>query len=201
MLGHELTHIINRDVRTMVIASVFAGIITLLAQVVYRAVLWGGLGRRSRDDGRRGGNAVFVLLALAVVAVGYALAIVIQFAISRQREYIADAGAVELTKNPDAMISALRKISGRSHLEAPRQVRGMFLENDDEGVMGLFTTHPPVEKRVAALVRFAGGLDLPVTPDRPAVPAAEPPPASRQDQEWPWGPPPPDDGGQRGPWG
>jgi len=201
VLGHELTHIINRDVRTMVIASVFAGIITLLAQVVYRAVLWGGLGRRSRDDGRRGGNAVFVLLALAVVAVGYALAIVIQFAISRQREYIADAGAVELTKNPDAMISALRKISGRSHLEAPRQVRGMFLENDDEGVMGLFTTHPPVEKRVAALVRFAGGLDLPVTPDRPAVPAAEPPPASRQDQEWPWGPPPPDDGGQRGPWG
>ena len=78
-------------------------------------------------------------------------------AISRQREFIADAGSVELTKNPDAMISALQKVSGRAHLNAPEEVRGLFLENQEEGIWGLFATHPPVAKRIAALQHYGGG--------------------------------------------
>ncbi|MBA3810242.1 MAG: M48 family metallopeptidase [Caulobacteraceae bacterium] len=152
VLAHELTHVINRDVRTMVIASIFAGIITLICQIIFRSIWWTGGGR-----GRGRGGGVFWLVAIVVAAVGYALAIVIRMAISRRREYVADAGSVELTKNPDAMISALQKVAGRTHLDAPQAMRAMFLEEDDEGVFGLFATHPPVAKRIAALQHYAGG--------------------------------------------
>ena len=88
------------------------------------------------------------------------LSIVIRFALSRQREYLADAGSVELTKNPDAMISALRKIEGRGELAgATSAVMEMCIDNPREGFSNMFDTHPPVEKRVEALVKFAGGHD------------------------------------------
>lgn len=158
VLAHELTHIENRDVRTMIIAAVFAGIITLLAQVIFRGVQFGG--GRSGKGGK--GAGLFILLALAVAAVGYMLAIVIRMTLSRTREYVADAGAVELTRNPDAMISALRKISGSTvKLQAPEAVQAMFLDNERSGIMDIFATHPPIEKRIAALVKYAGGLDGP----------------------------------------
>jgi heat shock protein HtpX len=156
VLAHELTHILNRDVRTMVVASVFAGIITLIAQIIFRVVLRVGVGSRG-GRGRGGGALIFVAVAAVVAAVGYLLAIVIRMAISQTREYVADAGSVDLTKNPDAMISALQKVSGRAHVDAPQSMRAMFLQNEDRGVFGLFTTHPPVEKRIAALVRYAAG--------------------------------------------
>lgn len=159
VLAHELTHVINRDVRTMVIAAVFAGIITLLSQVIYRGLIYSGGSRRSGK-----GNAIFVVIALAVAAVGYLLAIVIRLALSRSREFVADAGSVELTKNPDAMISALRKVAGGPKLEAPEQVRGMFFDNQGSGAMDLFATHPAIEKRIAALIRFGGGRDEPQAP-------------------------------------
>jgi heat shock protein HtpX len=76
---------------------------------------------------------------------------------SRRREYLADAGAVELTKNPDAMIGALRKISGNALVDAPSEVREMFIENPHSDFAGLFATHPPIEKRIEMLMRFAGG--------------------------------------------
>jgi heat shock protein HtpX len=207
VLGHELTHILSRDVRTMVIASVFAGIITLIAQVIFRAVMWGGIGRsRSSDEKKAGAGFIFVAIALAVAAVGYVLAIVIRMALSRQREFVADAGAVTLTKNPDAMISALQKISGRSQIEAPDSVRGMFIENGREGggmsAMGLFDTHPPIEKRIAALVQFAGGQVrepsyAPPFEARAPVYAPEPayePEADLSAEPGPWG------ARKRGPW-
>ncbi len=149
VLGHELTHIINRDVRTMIIAAVFAGIISLVAQVLAR-MLW------FRVGGRRSGG-MLVLIGVGAAALAWFLAIVIRMAISRRREYIADAGSVELTKNPDAMITALQKVSGHAHLDAPEEVRGLFLENHEEGIFGLFATHPPIEKRIAALMQYAGG--------------------------------------------
>jgi heat shock protein HtpX len=152
VLAHELTHILNRDVRTMVVAGVFAGIITLICQMIFRAIQWGGV-----RGGRKGGAALFVIVALVVAAVGYLLAIVIRMAISRSREYVADAGSVELTKNPDAMISALQKVSGHAHLDAPQSMRAMFLEDREDGILGLFATHPPIDKRIAALRAYAGG--------------------------------------------
>ncbi|MDP1738756.1 MAG: M48 family metallopeptidase [Caulobacter sp.] len=159
VLGHELTHIINRDVRTMVIAAVFAGIITLVAEILFRAVRFGSMGRRGNNKG----GGVFIVIAFAAAAIGYILAIVIRMTLSRSREYVADAGAVELTRNPDAMIGALRKIDGRSALQAPESVQGMFIDNHETGFYSLFATHPPISKRIEALVTFAGGQDLPVT--------------------------------------
>jgi len=83
-----------------------------------------------------------------------------RFALSRKREYMADAGAVELTKNPDAMIRALKKISGRAKLEhVPAEIREMAFENPRTGFSGMFATHPPIEKRIEALVEFAGGRE------------------------------------------
>jgi heat shock protein HtpX len=183
VLAHELTHIINRDVRTMVVAAIFAGVITLFCQIVYRSIVWGGVWGGGR--GRRGNVGLFLLIALVVGAVGYVLAIVIRMAISRTREYVADAGSVELTHNPDAMISALQKVAGHTHLEAPQSMRAMFLEDDDEGVMGLFATHPPVAKRIAALSQYAGGR---VSEPRPAPAApASPDPSALTSGNGPWG--------------
>jgi heat shock protein HtpX len=185
VLGHELTHIINRDVRTMIIAAVFAGIISLVAQVIARMLWFRGGGR----DDRRGGGAL-MLIGIAAAAIAALLAVVIRMAISRRREYVADMGSVELTKNPDAMISALQKVSGHAHLDAPEEVRGLFLENHEEGIFGLFATHPPIEKRIAALVQYAGGRvsEAPLAA-APAAPAGDAP-------QGPWSEPP-----AQGPWG
>ena len=81
--------------------------------------------------------------------------------LSRTREFVADAGAVELTKNPDAMISALRKIEGRSSVRGPDELQQLFLDNqpDGRGLEGMFATHPPIQKRIDALVKFGGGRD------------------------------------------
>jgi heat shock protein HtpX len=195
VLAHELTHILNRDVRTMVVASVFAGIITLIAQIIFRVFLRMGVGFRGRGRGGGMGALVFVAVAAAIGAVGYLLAIVIRMAISQTREYVADAGSVDLTKNPDAMITALQKVSGHAHVDAPQSVRAMFLQNDDRGVFGLFATHPPVEKRIEALVRYAAGrTDLISAPAEPAQPS-QGEPSSEVGMErpaGPWGAPPSD---------
>ena len=157
VLAHELTHVINKDVRTMVIASIFAGIISVIAELVFRGLFY------TRGGGRRDNkNALpLILIGLAFAAVGFALAIVIRMMLSRTREYVADAGAVELTKNPDAMISALRKVEGRSSLKGPDELQQLFLDNQPDGVglEGLFASHPPIQKRVNALVKFGGGRD------------------------------------------
>ncbi len=195
VLGHELTHIINRDVRTMVVAAIFAGIITLICQIIYRSILWGGVWSGGRSDRRNGNFGLFLLIAMVVGAVGYFLAIVIRMAISRTREYVADAGSVELTHNPDAMISALQKVSGHAHLEAPESMRAMFLEDDDEGIMGLFATHPPVGKRIEALTRYAGGR---VFEPRPVARSAE---AVSATTEGPWGDHADGGSSSAGPWG
>lgn len=167
VLAHELVHVINRDVRTMVIAAIFAGIISVMAEMIFRGLV------HVRGGGRNRNSGPLVLIGLAIAAVGFVLAIVIRMSLSRTREFVADAGSVELTKNPDAMISALRKVSGQSALDAPDEVRGLFLDNGGGGAgfAGLFATHPPIEKRIEALVRFAGGRDVPPPPAAgPAVP-------------------------------
>lgn len=145
VLGHELTHIIDRDVRLLVVTIVFVGMISYLAQM-----LWRGL------RVTRGKAGLVVLAAAAIGGVGYLLALVLRFAISRRREYLADAGAVELTKNPEALISALRKIAGRAEVpHVPSEVRQMFIENPPT-VFSLFATHPPLVKRIERLNEIAG---------------------------------------------
>ncbi len=189
VLGHELTHIRNGDVRMLVISVVIAGVISFFGEMIFRIFFQGGWGRsRSSNGERKGGTGIAIVIALALVALAWVLSIVIRFALSRQREYLADAGSVELTKNPDAMISALRKIEGRGELaSANSAVMEMCVDNPRHGFTDLFATHPPVDKRVAALVEFAGGhdpgpLELPA-PDEPAQIASDPPADGG-----PWGP-------------
>lgn len=174
VLAHELSHIRHGDVRLMVIAVIFVGIISFAGEFLARGMFRGGRirGRRSGRGGSGGGGGgggavVLILIAVALVALAWLLAILIRFTLSRRREYMADAGAVALTKNPDAMISALQKISGRSRLgETPDEIREMFIENPKVGFLSVFATHPPISKRIAMLVEHAGG-----TPPATSVPA------------------------------
>jgi heat shock protein HtpX len=160
VLGHELTHIRNGDVRMMVIAVIIAGAISFFAELVFRLFFQGGLRFRRGDDRRGGGAVVAILIAVALVVVAWVLSLMIRFALSRSREFLADAGSVELTKNPDAMISALRKIEGRGELAgATSAVMEMCVDNPREEFSDLFATHPSVEQRVAAIIKFAGGHD------------------------------------------
>jgi heat shock protein HtpX len=160
VLGHELTHIRNGDVRMLVIAVIIAGVIAFFAELVFRLMFQSGLSWRSRSSGDRKGAGVAILIAVVLIAVAWILSIVIRFALSRQREYLADSGSVELTKNPDAMISALRKIEGRGELPgATSAVMEMCIDNPRGGFSNVFDTHPPIDARVAALVKFAGGHD------------------------------------------
>src|SRR2546430_725849 len=171
VLGHELTHIRNGDVRMLVIAVIIAGVIGFFAELVFRLLFQGGFrfGRGSSSDSDRGkgGGGIAIVIAIGLIALAWALSLVIRFALSRRREFLADAGSVELTKNPDGMISALRKIEGRGELvHATSAVMEMCVDNPREGFADLFATHPPIEARVAALVQFAAGhdpgpLDLP----------------------------------------
>jgi heat shock protein HtpX len=202
VLGHELTHIRNGDVQLMVIAVIIAGVVGFFAELFFRIFFnsrmrFGG-GRSSSSSDRKGGGGAIVVILLAVALIGLAwlLSLVVRFALSRSREFLADAGAVELTKNPDAMISSLRKIEGRGELPgATSAVMEMCIDNPREGFADLFATHPSVDARVKALVQYAGGHDpgplaLPSQPegsDPGGVSPDQPPPPG------PWSTPP-------GPW-
>ncbi|MFC2952266.1 M48 family metallopeptidase [Marinicaulis aureus] len=159
VLAHELTHIMNKDVRLLIIAVIFVGVFSFFGELVFRNMFRSGVRvgghTRSRNGDSRGGG-VLILIAIAMIVVAYLLALVIRFSLSRKREFLADAGAAELTRNPDAMISALKKISGHSRIEAPNDVQQMMVENT-QPFAGVFATHPPIEKRIKALVSFAGG--------------------------------------------
>jgi len=190
VLGHELTHIRNGDVRMLVIAVIIAGAIAFFAELVFRLMFQGGLRwRSSRGSGDRKGGGVVILIAIALIALAWVLSIVIRFALSRKREYLADAGSVELTKSPDAMISALRKIEGRGELEgATSAVMEMCIDNPREGFSNIFDTHPPIDARAAALVKFAGGHDPgPLALPEPAEPAQDSEPGAADQPTGPWG--------------
>jgi heat shock protein HtpX len=161
VLAHELTHVRNKDVQLLVIAIIFVGIFSFVGEIVFRNIWRANLGRgqRSRRSGGGGSEGVVILIGLAIIAIAWILALVIRFAISRSREYIADAGAVELTKDPDAMASALRKVAGNAQLEeAPAELRAFFLENESVGLASIFASHPPISKRIEALQSYAGAI-------------------------------------------
>jgi heat shock protein HtpX len=208
VLGHELTHIRNGDVRMMVIAVVIAGVISFLGELVFRlffqASFYGGFGGRRRGGGdRKGGAGIAILIAIGLIVLAWVLSVVIRFALSRQREYLADAGSVELTKNPDAIIMALRKIEGRGELShATSAVMEMCVDNPREGFADIFATHPSIESRVDAIVKYAGGRDP--GPLALEAPEAQPQLADQSAAEsygGPWGDPPQQPAPPAGPWG
>lgn len=155
VLAHELTHIRNGDARLLVIAAVFSGVISLVAEMLFRGVRFRG--------GNRRGNGAAVMVGFLVVALAWGLTFLLRMALSRRREFLADAGAVELTQDADGMIAALRRIEGQSAMPAiPGQVRAMFLDDPprESWFSSLTATHPSIPTRVAALVEHAGGQDV-----------------------------------------
>ena len=173
VLAHELTHIRNRDVQLLVISTILVGIVPMIHQLSVRGI-W--LLTSSLQNFYRG---VFTILpmtgaktlvtitygllfligkAVAYVfgTIGHFCSLLINFSLSRKREFLADAGAIELTKNPDALISALRKIAGHSDIPtAIDGVREMCFDNPQiTGLAGLLATHPPIEKRIEAIIRY-----------------------------------------------
>src|SRR4029077_5557492 len=177
VLGHELTHVRNGDVRMMVVAVIIAGVVSFFAELFFRLWFYGGFrGSRSSDERRGGGAGIAILIAVALIVLAYLASLITRLAPSRSREFLAEAGSVELTKKPDAMISALRKIEGRGELPgATSAVMEMCIDNPREGFGELFDTHPNVESRATALVKFAGG---PVP-----GPLALPPPIDEDDDQ------------------
>src|SRR5262244_1485807 len=115
----------------------------------------GGSGRRGRDGG--GAAILAIVVAIAIILISWGVSTLIRFALSRSREFLADAGSAELTKNPDALVRALRKIEANASLDVPSRMEAFFIQNPvAERVSGLFSTHPSVGDRVAALQRYAG---------------------------------------------
>jgi heat shock protein HtpX len=153
VLAHELTHIINRDVRLMIVSIIFVGMVGFAAQLFWNMVRAGLYMPRRRDrDGRGSGAALLLVVAVgAILWLGYIATIFTRFALSRRREYMADAGAVELTKNPAGMMGALQRIAGHDRIpQATGDVALMCTQNSAR-FLGLFATHPPIEKRIAVI--------------------------------------------------
>ena len=172
VIGHELTHIRNHDTRLLITSIIFVGIVStimsIVVQMMYNAFWFGGMSHRSSDneeDNRGNGLsmiAVFIIAALCC-AVAYLFTLLTRFAISRKREYMADAGGAELCGNPLALASALRKISGDPGLENVKRddIAQLFIIHPQHFAPGLtsffsslFSTHPDTRKRIEILEQF-----------------------------------------------
>ncbi|MCD7713946.1 MAG: M48 family metallopeptidase [Prevotella sp.] len=169
VIGHELTHIRNKDTRLLITSIIFVGIIStimsLVVRTLYYTFLFGGTRRSSSNDKKNSGAAVIVVLLIGIVCciIAYIFTLITRFAISRKREFMADAGGAELCGNPLALASALRKISGNPGLDNVRRedVAQLFIMRPNEmssGIMGfmnsLFSTHPDPEERIRILEQF-----------------------------------------------
>lgn len=166
VVAHELTHIRNKDTRTLIVSIVFVGIFSTIVSLAFR-LIWNNMlfGGGNRRDNKNGGasTAVILLIAAILAAVGYFFALLTRFAISRKREFVADAGGAELCGNPLALASALRKISsapGLGNVERA-DVAQLFIIHPKKLAQGissfmnsLFSTHPDTEERIRILEQF-----------------------------------------------
>jgi heat shock protein HtpX len=156
IVAHEVAHIRNQDVRLMTYAAVLAGSIALLSEMVLRMMFWGG---RDRD---RGGHPAMLIIAIVAIVLAPIAAVLIQMAVSRKREFLADAAAADLTKYPQGLASALERIAGQG---VEREAKGpsaamahMYITPALRPRFGLklFATHPPTEERIERLMQLAG---------------------------------------------
>lgn len=180
VMAHEIAHIRNYDIRFMTVIALLAGLIPLLADM-FRHMLWFGGGRRRDDDRDNGGQAIFAIIGIVLAILAPIFAVLLQLAVSRQREYLADATAGELTRYPEGLARALQKLAADPEpLEAAnRATQHMYIVNPLRHMGGTdwFSTHPPTELRVRALMGLAGSnrqmgtmasdyTDMPEIPDQ-----------------------------------
>ncbi len=161
VIAHELSHVKNFDTRLMSVVSILAGSIAILADFFLRGLLWGGMGG-GNDRDRSSANGIFIVLGLIAAVLAPIAATLIQLAISRRREFLADASGALITRYPEGLARALEKISSDRHVmkSASNATAHLFIENPfktDSGrktkafLAGLFSTHPPVEERIKIL--------------------------------------------------
>ena len=157
VIGHEVSHIRNLDIRISTIAVALASAITLLSSMAGRMMWWGGASRSRRSNDRDGGGLEIILLVLSLLAIVLAplAATLVQLAISRQREFLADASSVELTRNPQGMINALLKLENSQPMTHHVDDASSALYINDPQKPGflkkLFYTHPPISERIERL--------------------------------------------------
>jgi heat shock protein HtpX len=153
VIAHELSHVGNRDIRVMVLVTVLVGTVALLADWMWRSMFWG----RGRDRDRGGAGAIIAVIAIALAVLTPIIATLIQLAVSRQREYLADASGALLTRYPPGLASALRKIAAdKEPLEvANKATASLYIANPLKDAPAffdhLFDTHPPIEERIKRL--------------------------------------------------
>jgi heat shock protein HtpX len=169
VIGHELSHVRNFDIRFGLLVAVLVGSIALLADFFLRFTFWGGGGRRrSSSSGEGGGGLQIVVFAIVLAVIAPFFARMVQLAVSRQREYLADASSVELTRNPHGLENALAKIaSDKEVLEvANRATQHLYFTNPikkfEERSSSMFSTHPPIVDRINRLRKLTG--DPPLDP-------------------------------------
>ena len=160
VVAHEMSHIKNYDVRLQTVVVVMAGVVALLSDWMLRGFFWGGGRRRGGRDGRGGAGAVLVIVGLALAVLAPLFATVIQLAVSRKREFLADASGAMLTRYPAGLASALGKIASDTQplREANKATAHLYIVNPLKDLKGavnrLFSTHPPIEERIAALEKM-----------------------------------------------
>ncbi len=161
VIAHEMSHVRHYDIRLAMLLATLVGLVVLVTDFFMRGVFWGGAGQRRRGRSGGGGGAAMLILAVALAIIAPFFAKIIQMAASRQREYLADAGAVELTRNPDAMISALQRLGGdKEVLEvANRATAHMYIVQPikkwEARAKGMFATHPSIDDRVRRIELLA----------------------------------------------
>jgi heat shock protein HtpX len=171
VIGHEMSHVADYDIRTMMMIAVMIGGIAMLSDFVYRWMFFGGFGGRGRSSDNRDNQAAMLITVAVIIlaAVAPIFSQLLAMAVSRQREYLADASSVEFTRNPRALLRALEHIAkiesplkqgtaGTAHLFMVNPREG--LHDDSEGFFAnLFSTHPPLSKRIARLQALLGAGD------------------------------------------
>ena len=168
VIGHELAHVRNLDIRFALVVGVMVGAIAILADFFLRFTFWGGGGRRDRDSGGSGGGAQMIIFiaAIALAVLAPLISRFIQLAVSRQREYLADASSVELTRNPYGLERALAKISGDQEVleVANRGTQHLYFTNPikkfEERSSSLMSTHPAIIDRINRLRELTGDPPL-----------------------------------------
>ena len=155
VIAHELAHVKNYDIRVMMVVIVCVGLITLLADWMVRSFIWGGAGRSNRDNNK--GNPIALVIGLILIVLSPIFAKLIQLAISRKREYLADASGALLTRYPEGLAKALEKISRQSQplKRANKATAHLYIANpfavSGKKISQAFSTHPPIEERIKLL--------------------------------------------------
>jgi heat shock protein HtpX len=160
VIAHELSHIRHYDILYATLIAVMVGTLVMLCDVFLRSLWWGGGGRRSRKTERKGGAAyaIIAVIAILLAIIAPILARIVQMAISRQREYLADAGSVELTRNPTGLAGALAKLSDDPEVleVANRATAGLYIVHPikkfEERASSVFDTHPPIKDRIQRIL-------------------------------------------------